>query len=126
MIAQAGATVRSAVASATFRTERFTPVPVAGNERARMLVVCFEPGQFIPVHRPGVDLSLVVLEGEGLLVAGDHDETVGPGSVAFVPAGQARGLKATTRLVAVTVVTPPPTDADHVEVAARLARGEFR
>lgn len=120
------AMVRSALASAAFRAERFNPVPVAGNERARMMIVCFEPGQFIPVHRPGVDLSLIVLEGEGLLVAGGRDEPVIRGSIAFVPAGEARGLKAITRLVAVTVVTPPPTDADHVEVAARLGRGEFR
>lgn len=120
------ATVRSAREAATFRPERFNPVLVAENERARMLVVCFEPGQFIPVHRPGVDLSLVVLEGEGLLVADGREEPVAPGTVAFVPAGEMRGLKATTRLVAVTVVTPPPTDADHAEVAARLRRGEFR
>ncbi len=121
-----GATVRSARASASFSPERFTPVPVGGNERARMLLVCFEPGQFIPVHRPGVDLSLVVLEGEGLLVAGDRDEPVSAGSVAFVPAGEARGLQATTRLVVVTVVTPPPTDADHAEVAKGLRAGRFR
>jgi quercetin dioxygenase-like cupin family protein len=120
------ATVVSAPAAASFRSERFTPVPVAENERARVLVVCFEPGQFIPVHRPGVGLSLVVLEGDGLLVADGREERVTRGSVAFVPAGEARGLKADTRLVAVTVVTPPPTDADHAEVTARLRRGEFR
>lgn len=120
------ATVRSAQASASFRPERFNPVPVAGNERARVLLVCFEPGQFIPVHRPGVDLSLVVLEGEGLLVADGHEEHVVGGTVAFVPAGEARGLKATTRLVAVTVVTPPPTEADHAEVAKSLRSGQFR
>jgi quercetin dioxygenase-like cupin family protein len=120
------AAVVSAESVASFRPERFTPVPVAGNERARVLVVCFEPGQFIPVHRPGVDLTLIVLEGEGLLVAGTRDESVRRGSVAFVPAGESRGLQATTRLIAVTVVTPPPTDADHVEVMARLQRGEFR
>ena len=118
--------VASALASPVFRADRFNPTPVAGNERARMMVVCFEPGQFIPVHRPAVDLALVVLEGEGLLVADGRDEPVTRGSVAFVPAGDARGLKATTRLVAVTVVTPPPTDADHAEVVARLSRGEFR
>ncbi len=119
------ATVRSALASTTFRADRFTPVPVAENERARMLVVCFEPGQFIPVHRPGVDLSLVVLEGDGTLVTEGRQDPVTRGSVAFVPAGETRGLKATTRLVAVTVVTPPPTAQDHAEVTARLARGEF-
>lgn len=120
------ATVQSAPRAASFRPERFNPVTVAENERARMLVVCFEPGQFIPVHRPKVDLALVVLEGDGTLVAGDEETPVAPGSVAFVPAGEARGLRAATRLVAVTVVTPPPTDADHAQVVAGLQRGEFR
>jgi quercetin dioxygenase-like cupin family protein len=67
-----------------------------------------------------------VLEGEGLLEADDREERVAHGTVAFVPAGEVRELKANTRLVAVTVVTPPRTDADHAEVAARLRRGEFR
>jgi quercetin dioxygenase-like cupin family protein len=120
------ATVRSALHPASFRPGRFTPVPVAGNERARVMTVYFEPGQFIPVHRPGVDLSLVVLEGEGVMVADGREEPLERGTVAFVPAGEARGIKARTRLVAVTVVTPPPTEADHVEVVERLTRGEFR
>ncbi len=109
-----------------FRPDRFTPVPVAENERARVLLVCLEPGQFIPVHRPGVDLTLVVLEGEGRLVTGDREGAARPGVIAFVPAGEARGLKATTRLVALTVVTPPPTDADHAEVVSALQRGEWQ
>jgi len=120
------ARVRSAREAASFRPERFNPVAVAESERARMLLVCFEPGQFIPVHRLGVDLALIVLEGEGLLVAGEREERVAAGSLGFIPAGESRGLTATTRLVAVTVVTPPPTEADHAEVAARLRRGEFR
>lgn len=124
--AAVSAMVRSTRETASFCPERFNPVPVAESERARMLLVCFEPGQFIPVHRPGVDLALVVLEGEGLLVADEREERVAAGSLAFIPAAESRGLKATTRLVAVTVVTPPPTEADHAQVAARLRRGEFR
>jgi len=114
---------RTAVA---FRPDRFNPVPVAQNERARVLLVCLEPDQFIPVHRPGVDLTIVVLEGEGTLVVGDREEAIGPGAIAFAPAGVVRGLKAATRLVVLNVVTPPPTDADHAEVAAGLRRGGWR
>jgi len=109
-----------------FRPERFNPVPIAQNERVRVLLVCLEPEQFIPVHRPGVDLTVVVLEGEGRLVVGDREEAIAPGAVAFAPAGTARGLKATTRLVVFNVVTPPPTDANHAEVVAGLQRGRWR
>ena len=114
---------RDAVA---FRPEQFNPVALAANERARVLLVCCEPGQFIPVHRPGVDIVLLVLEGEGRIVAGDQEADITPGAVAFIAAGEARGIRADTRLVALHVVTPPPTDADHAEVVRGLRQGSWR
>jgi quercetin dioxygenase-like cupin family protein len=59
-------------------------------------------------------------------VAGDKEEPAAAGTIAFVPAGAARGIKATTRFVAVTVVTPLPTDADHAGVMAGLRKGDWR
>ena len=92
----------------------------------KVVLTCLEPGQFIPVHRPSVDMLLIVLEGEGQLIAGDQQEAAGPGTVVFVPAGEARGVKAATRLVALHAVSPPPTEKDHVEVMARLKQGEWQ
>jgi quercetin dioxygenase-like cupin family protein len=48
-----------------FRPERFNPVLVAGGEHMKAVLTCLEPGQFIPVHRPGVDTALILLEGNG-------------------------------------------------------------
>ena len=109
-----------------FRPERFNAVALSGNDRVKVILACFEPGQFIPVHRPGVDLTLVILEGEGVVVAGDREERVGPGAMAFIPSGEARGIKAETRMVALHVVSPPPTDADHVEVMSKSQRGTWK
>ena len=109
-----------------FRAERFNPVALSGNERVKVILACFEPGHFIPVHHPGVDLTLVILEGEGVLVAGDREERVGPGGMAFIPSGEARGIKAETRMIALHVVSPPPTDADHVEVMSKLQQGTWK
>jgi quercetin dioxygenase-like cupin family protein len=109
-----------------FRPERFHPVLVASGAHMKAVLTCLEPGQFIPVHRPGVDMLLIVLEGEGQVVAGDRQEPVRPGAVIFAAAGEARGVKAETRLVALHVVSPPPTEKDHVEVMARLQQGEWR
>lgn len=113
-------------AAASFQPGRFSPVPIGGTERFRAVLTCFEPDQFIPVHSPGVDMALVVLEGQGQMVAGDQETEIGPGSIVVVPAGAARGIKATTRLVAVHLVAPPPTEADHAEVQARLREGRWR
>ena len=109
-----------------FRPERFNGIALAGSERVKVILACFEPGQFIPVHHPGVDLTLVILEGEGVLVAGDREERIGPGALSFIPSGEARGVKAETRMVALHVVSPPPTDADHVEVMSKLERGTWK
>ena len=111
---------------ASFSAERFTPVPFGQSEHSRALLVCLEPGQFIPIHSPGVDIAFAILEGEGTLVAGTSEAEVGPGALAFAAAGEARGLRARTRMIAVHVVAPPPTDADHTAVMAGLRKGSWR
>jgi quercetin dioxygenase-like cupin family protein len=112
--------------AATFQEGRFSPVALGQTDRVKVVLTCFEPGQYIPVHRPGVDMTLVVLEGEGTVMAGDHEAEVGPGAIIIVPAQSARGIRAKTRLVAVHVVSPPPTEADHTEVQAKLQQGNWR
>lgn len=112
--------------SIAFRPERFNPVLIAAGAHMKAVLTCLEPGQFIPIHRPGVDMLLIVLEGEGELIAGEQQGAAGPGTVVFVPAGEARGVKAASRLVALHVVSPPPTERDHVEVMARLKQGEWQ
>lgn len=111
-----------------FEPERFTPVPLGESPRTRALLVCLEPGQFIPIHEPGVDVTFVVLEGRGVMAAGAEEAAVGPGAVSFVPAGEARGLRASgpERLVALHVVSPPPTAEDHGAVMEGLRRGSWR
>lgn len=118
--------LRSYREAVDFQSGRFNPVVLAENERVKVILACFEPGQFIPVHQPAVDLTLVVLEGEGQIVVGNREESVEPGAITFVPAGEARGIKAETRLVLLHVVTPPPTATDHTEVMAGLQRGAWR
>ncbi|MDQ7041625.1 MAG: cupin domain-containing protein [Rhodothermus sp.] len=99
---------------------RLRPVLLTQNERLKVQLVCFEPGQQLPVHTPDVDLVLTVLEGHGVVIAGEKEGVVGPGSVVFVPANVARSIRAHTRLVALAVVAPP-TVADSEEIAAALA-----
>jgi quercetin dioxygenase-like cupin family protein len=108
-----------------FRSERFNPIALAETERSKVVLACFEPGQFIPVHSPQVDVMLLVLEGEGTLVAGENKQKVGPGAMAFAAAGEVRGVKAETRMVILHVVSPRPTQLDHVEVMSKLQKGTW-
>ncbi|MFN3285545.1 MAG: cupin [bacterium] len=109
-----------------FQPEGFGAVPLAATPRLRALVVSLLPGQFLPVHAPGVDLVAVVLEGEGTAAAGESEVQVGAGSVVVVPAGFDRGFRASTGMVLLVVVSPPPTEADHAEVARKLREGRWR
>lgn len=120
------AVVTSYKDSIAFNPSRFNPVALAQSDNVRVLLVCLEPGQFIPVHRPAIDMTLLVLQGKGLVVAGEQEVKVGPGALIFVKAGELRGIQAQSRLVALHVVSPLPTDADHSEVMAGLARGSWR
>jgi quercetin dioxygenase-like cupin family protein len=106
--------------SAAFRDPHFNPIGLAESSRLKLVLACLEPGQSIPPHEPGVDLALVVLEGEGTLISGEREEPIRPGSIGFVPAGVRRGIKAATRMIALHTVSPPPTAQDHAQVAAQL------
>lgn len=94
---------------------------------SKTMLVCLEAGQAIPVHHPKVDLTLTILEGEATMVAGaDEREHAGPGAVMHAGAGEARGIRADQRTLAMVVVSPPPTDEDHKEVFEHMKRGTWR
>lgn len=112
---------------AAFDPQRFNAVTLAQTPHSKTMLVCLEPGQSIPVHHPGVDLTLLILEGRATLVAGDQElAAAGPGAVMSVPAGESRGIKADQRTLALVTVAPPPTAEDHREVAEHLKTGTWR
>lgn len=120
------ALVTTAGERAVFRGDRFNPVEIARNERIKVVLACLEAGQFIPVHTPGVDLTLCVLDGRGVVACGEAEEPVTTGAIVFVPAGERRGLRADSRMTVLHVVTPPPSAADHAGVGEGLQRGAWK
>jgi quercetin dioxygenase-like cupin family protein/hemerythrin-like domain-containing protein len=99
---------------ASFEADGFRPAVVFESERMKVVLVALEPGQAIDVHAPQVDMAVAVLDGMGEVFAGDRPRAVRAGDLAVVPAGQRRGLRATTeRLIALHVVSPPPTPETH-------------
>lgn len=111
---------------AQFRPERFNPLVLAGSPRMKVILACFEAGQFIPVHSPGIDLALYVLDGRGQCQVGAEERPLTAGDLMFVPAGEKRGVKAETRMTVLHVVSPPPTEADHGEVQTGLKLGTWK
>ncbi len=90
-----------------------------------MIAAYFKLGQFIPVHTPGVDLVICVLEGEAEIVAGKEKFVAKKNDLIVVPKCIRRGIKALTELSLLDVVHPVPSEKDHVEVHQKIATGRF-
>jgi quercetin dioxygenase-like cupin family protein len=121
-----GMTATSVEAEREYDDRRFTAREVSRTERSKTVCGYFEPDQFIPVHAPDSDVTIVVQSGEGVVRDGGEERAVSPGSVVAVPAGEDRGVRADgTRLEAVLVTAPPPTDEEHGPVRRGLKAGTF-
>ncbi len=119
--------IPSLTEAAKFAPERFQGVALAQTPLSKTMVVGLEAGQAIPVHHPQSDLTMIVLSGEAWLVGeGEELEHAGPGAMLHSAAGQARGVRAQTKTVLAVVVSPPPTEADHRELAEHFAKGTWR
>lgn len=105
--------------------ERFNPRVVYEDDHQKVILAYFEEDQFIPVHAPASTLTVVVQSGSGVVREEDEDHRVEPGDVVTVPSGVKRGVRADSRLEAVLVTSPPPSEADHSKVREGLKKGEF-
>jgi quercetin dioxygenase-like cupin family protein len=114
-------------AERTYDEEQFSAVEVFRSDRLKVVCGYFEPGQFIPVHAPASDVAIHVRSGTGLVRDGGEEHRVEPGDVVVVGADTDRGVTADddTRLEALLVTAPPPTDAEHEPVREGLRRNEF-
>lgn len=108
-----------------FDPARFAAKPLYESPEMKVIQAAFKAGQFIPVHKPDVHVVLYILSGEGEVVAGETHRRVQEGDLLVIPRKVARGVKAKTDMVVLHVVSPPPTEADHGNMAARIARGDF-
>ncbi|WP_128906052.1 cupin domain-containing protein [Halorubrum amylolyticum] len=114
-------------AERTYDDEKFSTVEVFRSDQMKVVCGYFEPGQFIPVHAPSSDVVIDVRSGTGLIRDGDAEHRVEPGDVVTVGADTDRGVKAddNSRLEALLVTAPPPTDAEHEPVRRGLRTDEF-
>ncbi|WP_226039338.1 cupin domain-containing protein [Natrinema sp. DC36] len=114
-------------AERTYDDDRFSARSVFRSDRMKVVLGYFEPGQFIPVHAPGSDVTICVRSGTGVVREDETEHVVGPDDVVVVEANVDRGVRADEdgRLEALLVTSPPPTDAEHEPVREGLERGVF-
>ena len=109
----------------SFDENRFNPKVVYESDEIKVILAYFKQGQFIPVHTPGIDVVLCILEGKAEVVAGKERINAGVNDLIIVPKGEKRGVRALTELTVLHIVQPPPSEEDHMEVHAKLAQGRF-
>ncbi|MFC7209054.1 cupin domain-containing protein [Natronoarchaeum sp. GCM10025321] len=114
-------------AERSYDDEQFTANGVFQSDHKKVVCGYFEPEQFIPVHAPSSDLTVIVRSGRGVVRDGDTEHDVEEGDIVIVEADTERGIKADedSRLEAVLVTAPPPTDAEHDPVREGLRTGQF-
>ncbi|MFB6205128.1 MAG: cupin domain-containing protein [Haloglomus sp.] len=107
--------------------DRFSAVEVFRSDRMKVVCGYFESGQFIPVHAPSSDVAIHVRSGTGLVRDGNEEHRIEPGDVVVIEADRDRGIKADadSRVEALLVTAPPPTDAEHEPVREGLRRNDF-
>ncbi len=74
-------------------------------------VNCLEPGQEQHTHtHESADKVYIVMEGEGVFILGEAEQTAGPGSVVWAPAGVPHGVRnaGSERLTLLVGIAPPP------------------
>ena len=99
---------------AIYSEEGFGRRMLADTPSMKAVLTGFRPGQEIPAHAPTVDMVVSVLSGDGRIRIGDEIHHIRGGDVATVPAGEVRAIHAGPQgMVALHVVSPPPTAADH-------------
>jgi quercetin dioxygenase-like cupin family protein len=107
--------------------DRFSARTVFESPRSKVVMGYFEPGQFIPVHAPDSDVTVVVQSGSAVVRDGGEEHAVEPGDVVVVEAGTDRGIRAdeSGRMEAVLVTAPPPTDREHEPVRTGIRENTF-
>lgn len=109
-----------------FSEKQFNPVGIYSGNGYKVILTYIKAGQFIPVHSPGTDLIFSVYKGTGTGIFGDREVPLNPGSVVIIPGGEKRGIRATTDMEGLHIVSPIPDGKDHVEVVHKLESGRFQ
>ena len=109
----------------SFDDAKFAPQAVYQSHGIKVILAYFKEGQFIPVHAPEIELVLCILEGRAEVVAGEEKISAAKNDIIIVPKGEKRGIRALSELTVLHVVHPPPSDRDHKQVHAGLAKGKF-
>jgi quercetin dioxygenase-like cupin family protein len=87
--------------------------PAHGSSKVGYVLSCYAPGHYMNPHKHRVREQVYhILEGEGMLLIDGVKHRVGPGDIAYFPAGVEHGLYNEGIANLVFVIASGPADAD--------------
>lgn len=119
-------TITSSEQERDFSEKQFNLVGFYSGRDYKVVLAFIKSGKFIPVLSPGTDLIFAVFKGTGTGIFGDREESLNPGSVAVIPGGKRREIKALTDMEGMPVVLPIPGESDHVEIIEKMSKGRLQ
>lgn len=110
-----------------YADDQFNAVGAFESDRQKVVCGFFRPGQFIPVHAPSSDLTVVVRSGSAVVREGETEHEVSEGDIVVVESDTDRGIKADDEdgVEVLLITAPPPTDAEHDPVREGLRTDQF-
>ena len=85
-----GVVITSFEKERTYDEHAFSPISIYSTNEYRVILVYFKAGQFIPVHKPNIDLVFLVQSGTGELGAGGMRQEIKPGDIIIIPRPEQR------------------------------------
>jgi quercetin dioxygenase-like cupin family protein len=89
--------------SMVFSSPNPSKVTLASGENSKGTLWCLEPQQEIRPHAHAGDHHWIIYEGKGVFLTEDSEHPVEAGSIVFAPTGELHGIRATEKLIFVSI-----------------------
>ncbi|MCB2189851.1 MAG: cupin domain-containing protein [Deltaproteobacteria bacterium] len=92
-----------------FKSQNFNSLLVHDSPYFKIINFNFEPGQELPIHAHNIDgqVSILVLEGEGVFLGEDASLPAKQGDIFICDIAEPHGIKAKSHLRVIVTIAPP-------------------
>lgn len=90
------------------------------SQNAEIVLGCISRGgEALPHTHEIQEQFIYILSGEGVISSGGEDQSLAPGSLAYIPAGVAHGIAALSEKLEMFIIYSPPLEKPETEKCER-------
>ncbi len=98
---------------------------VAKSELVETEVMCFDTGQFLPLHTVDSDTIYIFWDGRADFVLGEEKFEASTGYIVSVPRGVQRGFKARSKVICFALHSPPFDEQIKKDISTKMKDIEY-